>query len=79
MFSLLIGTDVVEGLVLDIKGSSKTLEYIGRSQSLADSIAGHYCVTLSPERYAGLLKLESSPDPPTSRLRPTSNVACSEE
>ena len=26
-------------------------------------------MTLSP-RYAGLLKLESSPDPPTSRLRP---------
>ena len=33
-------------------------------------MAGHYCVTLSPERYAGLLKLGSSPDPPTSRLRP---------
>ena len=27
-------------------------------------------MTLSPERYAGLLELESSPDPPTSRLRP---------
>ena len=25
---------------------------------------------MSPERYAGLLKLESSPDPPASRLRP---------
>ena len=61
---------VVEGLDLDIKGSSKTLEYNGRSQPLEDSVAGHYCVTLSPERYAGLLELESSPDPPTSRLRP---------
>ena len=27
-------------------------------------------MTLSPERYAGLLLLEDSPDPPTSRLRP---------
>ena len=27
-------------------------------------------MTLSNERYAGLLKLESLPDPPTSRLRP---------
>ena len=70
MLSLLIGRDVVEGLGLDIKGSSKTLEYNGRSQPLEDSVAGHYCVTLSPEGYAGLLKLESSPDPPTSRLRP---------
>ena len=70
VFSLLIGRDVVEGLGLDIKGGSKTLEYNGRSQPLADSVAGHYCVTLSPERYAGLLKLENSPDPPTSRLRP---------
>ena len=70
VLSLLIGRDVVEGLGLDIKGSSKTLEYNGRSQPLEDSVAGHYCVTLSPERYAGLLKLESSPDPPTSRLRP---------
>ena len=33
-------------------------------------VDGHYCMTLSPERYAGLLKLENSPDPPTSRLRP---------
>ena len=70
VLSLLIGRDVVEGLGLDIKGSSKTLEYNGRSQPLEDSVAGHYCVTLSPERYAGLLKVESSPDPPTSRLRP---------
>ena len=70
VLSLLIGRDVVEGLGLDIKGSSKTLEYNGRSQPLEDSVAGHYCVTLSPERYAGLLKLESSSDPPTSRLRP---------
>ena len=67
VLSLLIGRDVVG---LDIKGSSKTLEYNGRSQPLEDSVAGHYCVTLSPERYAGLLKLESSPHPPTSRLRP---------
>ena len=65
-----MGRDVVEGLGLDIKGSSKTLDYNGRSQPLEDSVAGHCCVTLSPERYAGLLKLESSPDPPTSRLRP---------
>ena len=70
VLSLLIVRDVVEGLGLDIKGSSKTLEYNGRSQPLEDSVAGYYCVTLSPERYAGLLKLESSPDPPTSRLRP---------
>ena len=70
VLSLLIGRDVVEGLGLDIKGSSKTLEYSGRSQPLEDSVAGHYCVTLSPEQYAGLLKLGSSPDPPTSRLRP---------
>ena len=68
--SLLIGRDVVEGLGLDIKDSSKTLGYNGRSQPLEDSVAGHYCVTLSPERYAGILKLGSSPDPPTSRLRP---------
>ena len=68
VLSLLIGRDVVEGLGLDIKGSSKTLEYNGRSQPLEDSVAGHYFVTLSPERYAGLLKLESSPDPPTSRV-----------
>ena len=53
VLSLLIGRDVVEGL--DIKGSSRTLEYNGRSQPLEDSVAGHYCVTLSPERYAGLL------------------------
>ena len=70
VLSLLIGRDVVEGLGLDIKGSSKTLEYNGRSQPLEDSVAGHCCVTLSLERYAGLLKLESSPDLPTSRLRP---------
>ena len=62
---LLIGRDVVEGLGLDIKGSSKTLEYNGRSQPFEDSVAGHYCVTLSPERHAGLLKFENSPDPPT--------------
>ena len=67
--------------VFDIQGSSKTLEYDGRSQPLEDSVAGHYGVTLKPERYAGLLKLESSPDPLTSRLRPrpTSLVTCSEE
>ena len=70
VLSLLIGRDVVEGLGLDIKGNSKTLEHNGRSQPLEDSVAGHYCVTLSPERYAGLLKLENSPDPPISRLRP---------
>ena len=57
--SLLIGRDVVEGLGLDIKGSSKTLEYSGQSQPLADSVAGHYCVTLSPERYA-LIRPSSS-------------------
>ena len=79
VLSLLIGRDVVEGLGLDIKGSSKTLGYNGRSQPLEDSVAGHYCVTLSPERYAGLLKLESSPDPPTSRFASTSNVTLSEE
>ena len=56
-----------EGLVWTSK-VAKT--WNGRSQPLEDSVAGHYCVTLSPERYAGLLKLESSPDPPTSRLRP---------
>ena len=66
--SLLIGRDVVEGLGLDIKGSSKTLEYNGKSQPLEDSVAGHYCVTLSSERHAGLLKLENSPDPPTTSL-----------
>ena len=70
VLSLLIGRDVVEGLGLDIKGSSKTLEYKSRSQPLEDSVAGHHCVILSPERYAGLLKLKTSPDPPTSRLRP---------
>ena len=46
VLSLLIGRDVVEGLGLDIKGSSKTLEYNGRSQPLDDSVAGHYSVTL---------------------------------
>ena len=70
VLSLLIGRDVVEGLGLDIKGSSKTLEYNGQSQPLEDSVAGHYCVTLSPEQYAGLMKLKNSPDPPISRLRP---------
>ena len=60
VLSLLIGRDVVEGLGLDIKGSSKTFEYNGRSQPFEDSVAGHYCVTLSPERYAGLLKLDNS-------------------
>ena len=76
VLSLLIGRDVVEGLGLDIKITSKTLEYNGRSKPLEDSVAGHHCVTLSPGRYAGILKLESSPDPPTSRLRPcpTSHV-----
>ena len=70
VLSLLIGRDVVDGLGLDIKGSSKTLEYNGRSQPLEDSVAGHYFVTLSPERYAGLLELKNSPDLPTSRVRP---------
>ena len=65
VLSLLIGRDVVEGLGLDIKGSSKTLENNGRSQPLEDSVA-----TLSLERHASLLKLKHSPDPPTSRLRP---------
>ena len=37
--SLLIGRGVVEGLGLDIKGSSETLEYNGRSQPLEDSVA----------------------------------------
>ena len=69
VFPLLIGRDVVEGLGLDINGS-KTLEHNGRSQPLEDSVAGHYCVTLSPERHAGLLKLKQSPDPLTSRLHP---------
>ena len=50
VLSLLNGRDVVEGLGLDIKGSNKTLEYNGGSQPLDDSVAGHYCVTLSPER-----------------------------
>ena len=59
VLSLLIGRGVVEGLGLDIKGSNKTLEYNGLSQPLEDLVAGHYCVTLSPERYAGLLKLEN--------------------
>ena len=69
VLSLLIGRDVVERFGLDIKGSSKSLEYNGRSQQLEDSVAGHYCA-LSPDRHAGLLKLENSPDPPTSKLRP---------
>ena len=51
VLSLLIGRDVVEGLRLDIKGSSKTLEFNGRLKPLGDSVARHYCVTLSPERY----------------------------
>ena len=71
VLSLLLGRDVVEGLGLDIKGSSKTLEYNGRSRPLEDSMARHYCVTLSPDRYVGLVKLKNSPDPPTSRLRPS--------
>ena len=41
VLSLLIGRGVVEGLGLDIKDSSKTLEYKGRSQPLEDSVAGH--------------------------------------
>ena len=69
VLSMFIGKDVVEGLGLDIKGSSKTSEYNGRSQPL-EAVAGHYCVTLSPERYAGLLKLKNSPAPATTRLRP---------
>ena len=69
--SRLLCCSVVESPVLSLLiGSSKTLEYNGRSQPLEDSVAGHYCVTLSPERYARLLKLENSPDPSTSRLRP---------
>ena len=58
---------------------SKTLEYNGGPQPLEDSVAGHHCVTLSHERHAGLLKLENSPDLPTSRLRPTSHITCPEE
>ena len=73
VLSLLIGRDVVEGLGLDIKGSSKTLEYNGRSQPVEDSVAGHYCVTLSPERYAGLSKLENTLDPPST------HITCPEE
>ena len=53
-----------------LKVSVWTSRVAAKPQPLEDSVAGHYCVTLSPERYAGLLKLESSPDPPTSRLRP---------
>ena len=70
VLSLLIGRDVVGGLGLDIKDTSKTLEYNGGPQPLEDSVAGHHCVTLSHKRYPKLLKLENSPDPPTSRLRP---------
>ena len=64
VLSLVIGRDVVEGLGLDIKGSSKTLEYNGNSEPVADSVAGHYCVTFSLERNAALLELKNSPDPP---------------
>ena len=39
VLSLLIGRDVVEALGLYIKGSSKTLEYNGRSEPLEDSVA----------------------------------------
>ena len=39
VLSLRLGRDVVEVLGLDIKGSSKTLEYNGRSQQLEDSVA----------------------------------------
>ena len=64
---------LVETLLKDFvwtsKAAARLLEYSGRSQPLEDSVAGHYCVTLSPERYVGLLKVKSSPDPP-SRLRP---------
>ena len=42
VLSLLIGRDVVEGLGLDIKGSSKTLEDNGQSQPLEDSVARHF-------------------------------------
>ena len=56
VLSLLIGRDVVEGLGLDIKGGSETLEYNGQSQPLEDSVAGHYCVTLSPERMKHLIR-----------------------
>ena len=63
--------------VLDIKGSSKALG-VQWSITTVGRLGGWtlYCVTLSPKRYAGLLKLENSPDPPTSRLRlrPTSLV-----
>ena len=59
--SVLMGRYVVEGVGRNIKGSSKNMEYNGRSQPMEDSVAGHYCVTLSSERYAGLLKLKNSP------------------
>ena len=39
VLSLLVGRGVVEGLGLDIKGGSKTLEYNRRSQLLEDSVA----------------------------------------
>ena len=78
--SLFIGRDVVEKFGLDINGSSKTSEYNGRSQPLEDSVAGHYCATLSPDRCAGLLKLKkNSPAPPTSKMPPRPTSFCTEE
>ena len=60
VLSLLSGRDVVEGLGLDIKGGSKTLEYNGRSQPLEeiggwtllrDSVARAVCRTLETRKF----------------------------
>ena len=53
MLSLLIGREVVEGLGLDIRGSSKTLEYNGRSPPsgrtlLCDSFTRAICRSSDP-------------------------------
>ena len=70
VLSLLIGRrDVVEGLGLDIKGSSKTLEYNGRSQPLEDSVAGHHCWALSRPRPTSF-----APRSKTSKLASTLEV-----
>ena len=69
VLSLLIGRDAIENLGIDIFGSRKALRLGSEEQALEDSVAGHYCVPLSPERYLGLDRIRNGKPPPTSRLR----------
>ena len=42
-------------------------------------MAGHHCVTLSPERHVGFFKIKNSPDPPHQKIASTSQITCPEE